>query len=63
MFVQGGLDSEGNITIAAPQQTGARPHMDLHMSGQLGTLGTGILALITLVRLLSRVGSDVDGEV
>ena len=63
MFVQSGLDSEGNITIAAPQQTGARPHMDLHVPGQLAALGTGVLTLITFVRLLSRVRSDMHGEV
>ena len=33
------------------------------MSGQLGTLGTGILTLITLVRFLSSVRSDMNGEV
>ena len=63
MFVQSGLDSEGNITIAAPQQTGARPHMDLHVPGQLAALGTGVGAELTLVRLLPRVRSPVDGQV
>ena len=33
------------------------------MSGQLGTLRTGILTLITLVRFLSSVRSDVNSEV
>ena len=63
MFVQRGLDSEGDITIVAPQEAGAQLGMDLHVSGQLGTLGTGVLTLITLVRLLSSVRSDMNGEV
>ena len=33
------------------------------MSGQLGTLGTGILTLVTLVGFLSSVRSDMNGEV
>ena len=33
------------------------------MSGQLGTLGTGILTLVTFVGFLSSVRSDMNGEV
>ena len=37
--------------------------MDLHVPGELAALGTGVATHITLVRLLSGVRSDVDGQV
>ncbi len=63
MLLQRGRHNERHITVAALEYILARLPVGLHVSRQLAALGTGVRAKLTLVRLLSRMGSPVHGEV
>ena len=51
------------MTESAPKDIFSYPTVGLHMSSQLGALGTGVVTQLTLVGFLSGVGSSVHGQV